>query len=1606
MAATKAEFLLFLTLNFVILLRFSESVVPQQEVEAVGNFLAAMNATSWRINGNTCNLDVVTEVPRISQEANASIACDCNIGNDTDCHVVRITHKFYSLDGVLSPELAKLPYIKSLDLAYNLLTGTIPPEWGLTRLLDISLLGNRISGEIPRELGNISTLTKLDLEANQLSGTVPPDLGKLTNLVSLILSSNRLTGRLPTTLGQLGNLTNFRINENNFSGSIPDFIQNWRQITRLEIVASGLTGPIPSNISLLENLLDLRISDIGGPAQGFPELNNASGLIRLILRNCNISGEVPDYIWQVRDLEMLDVSFNQLVGRISDNILGRSLRLVFLTSNMLSGGIPDALLVNGASIDLSYNNLTWQGPNQPTCRQNTNFYVNLFRSSSTGNPIQDVLPCTNNVKCPRYACSLHVNCGGNDVTIRESNGRSVLYEGDANVDGGAARLYRAARNWGFSSTGDFMDDNIFQNTRYIESLQGNTSLPALYTTARLSPLTLAYFSYCLENGEYSVKLHFAEIQFSNDSTYISLGRRVFDIYIQGRLVRKDFDIENEAGGVGRPVVVPFNASVTDNILEIRFYWAGKGTTRFPKRGVYGPLVSAIDADPYFKTCSTGGKKSNKGVYIGVGIGVPLLVFFILVVLWRKKCFKGRKTGKDYEGTELKTLSFSLKQLKIATNNFNASNKIGEGGFGAVFKGTLTDGTVVAVKQLSSQSKQGNREFLNEIGVISCLQHPNLVKLHGCCIEGDQLLLVYEYLENNSLANALFGECKSILMLDWPTRFEICIGVARGLAFLHDESRLKIVHRDIKATNVLLDKDFNPKISDFGLAKLNEDDKTHVSTRVAGTIGYMAPEYALWGYLSDKADVYSYGVVLLEIVSGKNNTSYIPTNECICLLDWACRLETSKQYEELIDENLESTINKEEAATVVKVALLCTNVSPSMRPTMSEVVNMLEGKTCVPEIAPEASGNEDLRFKAMRDFQTRGESLKNPNYHGLFHCNSYIYIFLISYLQLLIYIFPIFMINLPLIYYQEKDVFIEGKVDWKGRAATKHKHGGMRAAVLILATFAFENMANVVLAVNFVSYFTKVMHYDIADAANHVTNFMGTGYIISIVMACLADAYMGRLRVLLIAVFVECVGLSLLTIQAHYPKLKPPVCNIFLPTSNCETLSGKNAVLLFFAIYSLAIGNAGVKAALPSHGADQFDEKDPKEATQMSSFFNWLLLALAVGGSFSLTFFVWVQDNKGFDYGFGLSLIAMFLGAIICLVGLPWYRIYVVLGSSAIIQIIQVYVVAIKNRKLQLPEDPSELHEISMNKEAALHHEFLPHRDVYRWLDKAAIRSDNTDESPWKLCSVTQVENAKILLAMVPVFGCSFIMTLCLAQLQTFSVQQGVTMDIKLTNSFNIPPASLPIIPVLFLLFLIPVYDQIFVPLMRKFTGIPTGITYLQRVGVGLVLSAISMTIAGIMEVKRKNVAKHHNMLDAIPLLQPLPISVFWLSIQYFVFGIADMFTYVGLLEFFYSQAPKSIKSISSCFLWTSMAVGYFMSSITVNLVNDATKGSTKSKGWLAGNNINRNHLENFYWLLAILSMINFIIYVFVASKYKYRPQNLDVEDEYDETQAQMKIMNP
>ncbi|KAL3739800.1 hypothetical protein ACJRO7_021119 [Eucalyptus globulus] len=967
-------FLIFMGLSCFGLVWLAESRLPQAEVDALHEITSAMGSTYWDFDGDNCEIRTVGLALQPPAEAESSIGCDCNIGNDTFCHVVRIMLKFHSLPGILPPELAKLPYLREIDFAYNCLSGEIPDELSSMQLTSISLVVNRLSGAIPTSLANITSLTYLNLEANQFSGPVPHELGRLIYLQNLILSSNQLTGNVPTTFATLGHLTDFRINDNNFSGRIPSFIRNWKKLNKLEMHASGLEGPIPSHISALNKVEELRISDIDGPLQLFPALDDMTGLVILVLRSCNLSGQIPAYMWKLQNLEFLDLSFNKLTGQIPATINLKRIKFIFLTKNLLTGSVPDSILKEGTSVDLSYNDFAWQGPHQPACQENMNMNLNLFRSSSAENNSGRGVPCLENFQCPRYSSCLHVNCGGKDATIKESK-QKIIYQGDQDEEGGAAKFYLNRNEfWGFSSTGDFIDDNDEQNLRYSVYLL-SSNLTVLDSTARTAPISLTYFHYCLENGMYNVKLRFAEIQFTNDKTYNSLGRRVFDVYVQGKLILKDYDIEIAAGAAQKPKEEVYNVSVTNNMLEIRLIFAGKGTTRIPKRGSYGPLISSISVVSDVKGCSRGGKqKTAVTVGAGVGAGAFFIVLLSLCILKWKGYFRGRtKRREGMEGLDLQTGTFSLKKIKAATNDFDSANKIGEGGFGAVYKGQLNDGTVIAVKQLSSKSRQGNREFLNEIGMISCLQHPNLVRLHGCCTEGDQLSLVYEYMENNSLARALFGPDDHQLQLDWPTRHKICTGIAKGLAFLHEESRLKIVHRDIKATNVLLDRDLNPKISDFGLARLHEEEKTHISTKIAGTIGYMAPEYALWGYLTYKADVYSFGVVALEIVSGKSNNSSLPSDDFFCLLDWACHLQQTGNLMRLVNEKLKAEVNEEEAKIMIKVALLCTNASPSLRPMMSEVVNMLEGKMAVPDVIPEPSTYcEDLRFKAMRDLRKHGQ----------------------------------------------------------------------------------------------------------------------------------------------------------------------------------------------------------------------------------------------------------------------------------------------------------------------------------------------------------------------------------------------------------------------------------------------------------------------------------------------------------------------------------------------------------------------------------------------------------------------------------------------------------
>ncbi|KAL8131913.1 hypothetical protein AgCh_007715 [Apium graveolens] len=926
----KTDFFLFhLFISCFVLIIFPSLVsaatprLHQDEVRALREIGKKLGKKDWDFSKDPCSGDGNWSIPSPRKGFESSVTCDCSFKSNTTCHVISIALKSQNLSGNVPSEFSKLHHLQNLDLSRNYLNGTIPLTWASMNLTGLSFMGNRLSGQFPKALTSITTLSNLSLEGNNFSGALPTDIGNLVKLQKLVLSSNLFSGKLPKELSKLANLTDMRISDNNFTGKIPDFIQSWTQIEKLHMQGCSLEGPIPDSMSNLTSLSDL------------------------------------------------DISFNNLSGEIPSNFVNLAKAdFISLTGNKLRGPIPGWILSRNKNVDISYNNFIPEATSPFECPRGS---VNLVESySSSADKINRVHPCLKqNFPCSapssQYRYDLHINCGGEDVVINSN----TKFEADLEPRG--ASMFYSRQNWAFSSTGIFMDNDLDADT-YITtntSALKNVSAPLsnLYRTARTSPLSLTYYGLCLGNGNYTVSLHFAEIVFTSDRTFNSLGKRIFDVYIQGKLVLKDFNIEAEADENEKPIIKNFTAAVTSHTLKIHFYWAGKGTTGIPLRGVYGPLISAISVEPNFKPPKDNGKKKNVALVLEIGGAALLLCLVVLCILWRKGCLGGKiSADNEFKGLDLQIALFTLRQIKSATKNFDPAYKLGEGGFGPVYKGFLSDGTVVAVKQLSAKSRQGNHEFITEIGMISASKHPNLVKLYGCCVEGNQLSLIYEYMENNSLSHALFGrDASARLNLEWPTRWKICLGIARGLCYLHEESSLKIVHRDIKTSNVLLDKDLNAKISDFGLAKFNEDGNTHISTRIAGTIGYMAPEYAMRGYLTSKADVYSFGVVALEVVSGKSNTNYRPIDEFVYLLDWAYVLQERGNLLELVDPAMGSEYSSDQAMMLLNVALLCTNAAPTLRPTMSQVVSMLEGRTNVQELLSDPGFSTiNPKLKAIRN----------------------------------------------------------------------------------------------------------------------------------------------------------------------------------------------------------------------------------------------------------------------------------------------------------------------------------------------------------------------------------------------------------------------------------------------------------------------------------------------------------------------------------------------------------------------------------------------------------------------------------------------------------------
>ncbi|KAF5781859.1 putative proton-dependent oligopeptide transporter family, MFS transporter superfamily [Helianthus annuus] len=552
------------------------------------------------------------------------------------------------------------------------------------------------------------------------------------------------------------------------------------------------------------------------------------------------------------------------------------------------------------------------------------------------------------------------------------------------------------------------------------------------------------------------------------------------------------------------------------------------------------------------------------------------------------------------------------------------------------------------------------------------------------------------------------------------------------------------------------------------------------------------------------------------------------------------------------------------------------------------------------------------------------------------------------------------------------------VDWRGRPSTYDKHGGMRAAAFVLGVQTFEIMAIAAVGNNLITYVTSEMHFSLSKAANIVTNFIGTVFILSLFGGHLSDSYLGCFWTMLIFGFIELSGFILLSVQAHLPQLKPPQCNMLTDGDRCIEAKGVESLIFFVALYMVALGSGCVKPNMLAHGADQFSRSDSKQSKKLSTYFNAAYFAFSVGELIALTLIVWIQTHSGMDIGFGVSAIVMAMGLICLVSGTIYYRNKPPRGS-VLVPIAQVLVAAFLNRRQASQSNPQMLHgnqnehwnRIIMTNETSS----LGHTDRFRFLDNACIRrqegnNNNAKESPWRICTINQVEQVKILISVIPIFACTIVFNTILAQLQTFSVSQGSVMNNEITKSFHIPPASLQAIPYILLIFVVPLYDYFFVPFARKITGHDSGITPLQRIGVGLFVATFSMVSAALMEKKRR---------DSF-LINDQTLSIFWIAPQFLIFGVSEMFTAVGLIEFFYKQNLKGMQSLLTAMTYCSYSFGFYLSSVYVSLINKITSRS-KDGGWLGDNDLNKDRLDLFYWVLAGVSLINFFNYLFWARWY-------------------------
>ncbi|GFZ09724.1 major facilitator superfamily protein [Actinidia rufa] len=543
------------------------------------------------------------------------------------------------------------------------------------------------------------------------------------------------------------------------------------------------------------------------------------------------------------------------------------------------------------------------------------------------------------------------------------------------------------------------------------------------------------------------------------------------------------------------------------------------------------------------------------------------------------------------------------------------------------------------------------------------------------------------------------------------------------------------------------------------------------------------------------------------------------------------------------------------------------------------------------------------------------------------------------------------------------------VDYKGRPVNRSKSGGWRSAFFIIGVELTERFAYYGISSNLVVYLTGRLGQSKASAAQMVNTWMGVSMLLPILGAFIADSYLGRYRTILIASLLYILGLGLLTLSAVLPSLSSSYCKNGANIMSCSPPQFQ-VIFFFFSLYLVAVAQGGHKPCVQAFGADQFDGRDSEECKAKSSFFNWWYFGLNVGPMAAYLFLNYIQDNLNWGLGFGIPCISMAVALGVFLIGTRTYRYTKGSNKNPFFRIGKVFVNAARNWRTSSSA-------VLVEQEAQ---GTLPHQSSqqFKFLYKALLAPVDSKEEE-VVCRISDVEEAKAVLRLVPIWVTCLSYAIVFAQSSTFFTEQGTTMDRSIWPGFDIPPASLQFFITLTIIFLIPTYDRIFVPLARSVVGKPSGITMLERIGAGMLVSIFCMVVSAVVEMKRLKTARDFGLVDMPEAT--IPMSIWWLVPQYLLLGIGDVFAIVGMQEFFYDQVPNELKSAGLSLYLSVLGVGSFLSSFLIFVIEKTTCGEDQDC-WLS-DNLNRAHLDYFYWLLAGLSTAGLVTFMFFAKSYIY-----------------------